>query len=344
MKIMRSQFSDEQRQSIIDDIPAYALGALDEDAVRLVEELVEEDADAAVELAEMLETIGEVSARVGVATPPDSLRANLMSKVRGEAGVSEQAMAYSALVSHIEKRIASDEVEDQAERVSIWERVSGMVTAGRLAFATSLASFAIVGIMALQLGADNVELNRKIADMQSEVNAANAYNQDMIDDMSSAQQLLTQAHDRISRQDEEIVRMSAVNDALRASMNDQLSLTYATLRNEYQSPDWQPDATMSQDGYAYLLEHQYQPVGALVIGGVEKAPPGEEYRLYLIGDADVPPDYVASFNMNEAGYGTILFELPSALSDYNGAHITRERITDPPDPSLAAPENRFKPQ
>ena len=105
MTIMRSQFSDEQRQSIIDDIPAYALGALDDDAARVwSRNLWRTTRTRALELAEMLETVGEVSARVGVATPPDSLRANLMSKVRGEAGVSEQAMAYSALVSHIEQR------------------------------------------------------------------------------------------------------------------------------------------------------------------------------------------------------------------------------------------------
>lgn len=331
-----------QDEDIARDFAAYALDTLDHDAARAVEDLVERDPKAADELAEMLDTVADMSARVGEATPPDSLRERLVSTVKAESGVSTHATAYSTLVSHLEQRIATDDSEYVTPKLRLWDRMRGAFTAGRLAFATSMASFAVVVIMAAQLGADNVELNQKISEMEREVAAAYNNSKNMIDDMSTAEQLLTQAHDRISRQDEEIVRMSAVNDALRASMNDQISLTYATLRNEYTSPDWQPDAVLSRDGYAYLLEHQRHPLGALVIGGVEPAPHGEEYRLYLIGDER--PHYVASFNMNEAGYGTVLFDLPSPLNSYNGAHITRELIEDPPDPSLAAPENRFAPQ
>ena len=332
----------EPDREVVGNLPAYALGTLDEEAARAVEELVERDANAAEKLTEMLDTVADVSARIGEASPPGALRERLMSSVTAESGVSKHASAYSTLVSHLEQRIATDDSEYATPKLRLWDRMRGAFTAGRLAFAVSAASFAVVVIMAVQLGADNVELNRKISEMESEVAAAYAHTENMIDDMSTSEQLLTQAHDRISRQDEELVKLSTVNDALRASMNDQLSLTYATLRNEYTSPDWQPDAVLSRDGYAYLLEHKNQPVGALVIGGVEQAPHGEEYRLYLIGDER--PHYVASFNMNEAGYGTVLFDLPYPLNYYNGAHITREIINDPPDPSLAAPENRFKPQ
>lgn len=329
-------------QEIIRNFPAYALGTLDEVSARAVDDLVTRDSLAADELDEMLDTVAVVSARIGEATPPDALRERLVATVRGESSPSAHAAAYSTLVSHLEQRIATDEIEYQTPKLSLWDRMRGEFTAGRLAFATSMASFAAVIITAVQLGADNVELNQKISDMEREVEAAHSHTANMVDDMSSTELLLTQAHDRISRQDEEIVRMSAVNDALRASMNDQISLTYATLRNEYTSPDWQPDAVLSRDGYAYLLEHQRHPLGALVVGGVEPAPNGEEYRLYLIGDET--PHYVASFNMNEAGYGTVLFDLPLPLNSYNGAHITRELIAEPPDPSLAAPENRFAPQ
>ncbi len=329
-------------EAAIRNFAAYALDTLDDEAARAVEELVERDPKAADELAEMLDTVADMSARVGEATPPDALRERLVSAVKTESGVSTHATAYSTLVSHLEHRIATDEIEYVTPKLRLWDRMRGAFTAGRLAFATSVASFAVVVIMAAQLGADNVELNQKVSEMEREVAAAYNHTENMIDDMSTAEQLLTQAHERISLQDEEIVRMSAVNDALRASMNDQISLTYATLRNEYTSPDWQPDAVLSRDGYAYLLEHQRHPLGALVIGGVEPAPHGEEYRLYLIGEER--PHYVASFNMNEAGYGTVLFDLPLPLNSYNGAHITRELIEDPPDPTLAAPENRYAPQ
>ncbi len=328
---------------IIADFPAYALGALNEDDERIVEELVARDIDAFNQLSEMMDTVAEFSARIGDLDPPVAMRDRLISAARSESGVSDTTLAYSTLVSHLEQRITEDEVvPESTPDLGFWQRLGGMVTAGRLAFATSIASFIVVSIMAVQLGADNVELNRKISDMENEVAVAFARAENMSAAMASSEQLLTQAHARISRQDEELVRMSAVNDALRSSMNDQISLTYATLRNEYASPAWQPDAVSSGGGYAHLLEHKSQPLGALVIGGVEQAPEGEEYRLYLIDDDQA--HYVASFNMNAAGYSTVLFELPFSLDYYNGAHITLERSIDPPDPSLSDPEKRYQPQ
>ena len=330
-------------EDITADFPAYALGVLEGEDRRAVEELVERDAEAAEELAEMLETVAEFSARIGTAAPPISVRRQLISAANAEGGEAYEQSAFSSLVSHLENRITVEETEYEHDLKTIWQRLGNVFTAGRLAFATSIASFAIVGIMAIQLGSDNVQLNRKVTDMEREVANTYAHAQNLLNDMSSTEQMLTHAHERISKQDQEIVRMSELNDALRTSMNDQISLTYATLRNEYNTPEWQPDAALAGNGYAYLLEHHRRPLGALVVGGVESAPPGEEYRLYLVREGD-DPVYTASFNLNQAGYGTVLFELTLPLSLYDGAHITLERIDDPPDPSLALPENRFKPQ
>ena len=329
-------------EAIIADFPAYSLGALDEKEQRAVEELIERDVDAANELADMLDTVADLSIRVGEVIPPVALRARLISAVNVETSAKEHATGYSALVAHLENRIATEEAQYEHDLKTIWQRLTGVFTAGRLAFATSFTALAIVGIMAIQLGTDNVQLNRRLTDSESMVSAAYAHAENMLEDMSTTEQLLSHAHDRISEQEQQIVRMTELNDALRTSMNDQISLTYATLRNEYQSPDWQPDAALSAEGYAYLLEHKRQRLGALVIGGVEKAPHGQEYRLYLIGQDE--PQYVTSFDMNEAGYGTVLFELSDPLSNYLGAHITLEQSTEPPDPSLASLENRYKPQ
>lgn len=329
-------------EDIIGDFPAYALGALDDGARRAVEELIERDAVAADELEEMLETVADFSAQVGEVEPPLTVRHKLLSAVRSDAGVSDDALAFSILVSHLEQRIAADEFDESAVKPGLWDRIGGVLTAGRLAFATSFAALGIVGIMAVQLGTDNVELNRRLSDSESMVSAAYAHAQNVLADMSTTEQLLSHAHERISEQEQEIVRMTELNDALRTSMNDQISLTYATLRDEYQSADWQPDALLSTDGFAYLLEHKRRQLGALVIGGVEKAPHGQEYRLYLIGQDE--PHYVTSFDVNEVGNGTILFNLSSPLSSYLGAHVTLELSSEPPDPSLASLENRYKPQ
>ena len=331
--------SDEE---IIADFPGYALDALDDVGRRAVEELVARDADAAVELEEMLETVADFSSQVGQVEPPLTVRQNLLASIRSEVGVSDDALAFSTLVAHLEQRIAADEIDETAVKPRLWDRIGGVLTAGRLAFATSVAALAIVGIMAVQLGTDNVELNRRLADSESMVSAAYAHAESVVEDMSSTEQLLSHAHDRISEQELQIVRMTELNDAMRTSMNDQISLTYATLRDEYHSADWQSDALLSTDGFAYLLEHKERQLGALVIGGVEQAPHGQEYRLYLVGEED--PHYVTSFDVNEAGNSTILFELSHPLNNYLGAHITLEPSSDPPDPSLASLENRFTPQ
>ena len=69
-------------EDIIGDFPAYAFGALDNDAQRAVEDLVERDADAAAELGEMLETVAEFSAQIGEAEPPLTVRRNLLAAVK----------------------------------------------------------------------------------------------------------------------------------------------------------------------------------------------------------------------------------------------------------------------
>ena len=332
----------DRDQEITEDFPAYALGALDEKERLAVEELIERDTNASDELVDMLDTVAEFSAKIGEAMPPATLRRQIISAIQTDSELIKQKSAFSSLVSHLERHIDVEKNEHQSDPQNIFQRLGGLVNAGRLAFATSIASFVVVAIMTVQLGADNMELNRKLIDMEGEVTAAYNHTQSIIDNVSRTEEMLLQAQDRISRQDQKIVRMSEINDALRTSMNDQISLTYATLRNEYVSPEWQPEATLTSEGYAYLLEHKLRPLGALVIGGVEKAPPGEEYRLYLITDDQ--PQYIASFDMNEAGYSTVLFNLTSPLNSYNGAHITRERVIDRPDPSLASPENLYKPQ
>ncbi len=330
--------SDEE---IKQDLAAYALGALDASGRSEVEALVARDGDAALELDEMLETTAFVAARVGDAEVPSELRATIIDTARIDTRVSNPASGYSIIVNHLQERIAAEEVDVATPKPGFLDSLRNAFNAGRLAFATSMAAFGVVAIVAVQIGADNVELNHKVGQMERDVQATNAYATSMTDNMSATEDMLEQAHARISRQDEMIVEMSEVNDALRSAIRDQISLTYATLRNEYQSPSWQPESVHGEESYAYLLEHKTQPVGALVVGGLDKAPADEEYRLYLI--MDDTPHYVASFDMNVAGYSTVVFQLDVPLSSYNGAHITRESKTEAPDPSLADPAQRYQP-
>ncbi len=324
-----------------ENLAAYALGALEKDERLEIEALVCRDEAAAAELEEMLETLSLVSMRVGDGFPAPKLKDRLLERV--EAEVNDSSVSDSTVLSNVIKHIegALDESVSQQSPTAL-QRITGYLSAGRIALATSLSALVLVSVLAFQLSSDNAALNRKMRYMEREVSSATTLVSGLIDEVSQAEASLSRAEAKLSAQADEIKEMVTVNEALRSSMNDQISLTYATLRNEYQTPDWSLDSLHSSDAYVYLLEHHDQPLGALVVGGMSPAPTGKEYRLYLIGDES--PIYAASFNMNEAGYSTVIFSLPSPLSSFNGAHITREAIDAPPDPGLAEPANRFVPR
>ncbi len=329
----------DNRADLVDDFAAYALGALEPEREEEIEALVSDDLALQDQLNEMLDATTLLAVRLGEAEPPPDLRTSLLQAFDTEVLKGSKAPIYTSLINHIERTIEPD---PDIDRSGLWHRLTSPFTAGRVALGTSMASFAAVVILAVQLGADNVSLNKKISEMEHSVASTNSFAGRMMDDMAGTEEMVASAEQRIAEQDTKIEELTAINDALRASINDQISLTYATLRNEYEAPSWLPDTGIEEGAYVHLLEHRNQPLAALVVGGMLQAPPGKEYRLYLIGEDG--PRYAASFDMNEAGYCTVLFSLPTPLSAFTGAHITRENVDMPPNPELAEPANRYKPQ
>ena len=324
------------------DLSAYALGALDAEDAATVEQFVASNEDAARELDAMQETVAAMSMLIGTGfNPPEELKSRILDAVEADT-VAKRQDASSSLLAHIERQIVNAAEEVDIDDRSWYQKLRDGITVNRLAFATSIAAFMIAGLAAVQLGSDNVHLNRQMAEMDRSVQASTEYANMVLRELEDARVSLNAAEQRMQHQAAQIENMSDSNDALRESFNDQISLTYATLQQQYQTPNWMPDSSAYQGGYGYLLESSYSLDAALVIGGVTPAPPGEEYRLYLVSGDDA--EYVVSFNMNRIGYGTVSFPLPAPLSTYDGAHITRERVLDPPDPSLAEPANRYKPQ
>ena len=323
------------------DCAAYALGALTTAEAEAVEQYIESDDVAARELDAMLDTVTVLSMSIGDAQPDEALRARILEAAEAET-IERRKHASFSLLSHIESEIAGRGRTAEESNETWYKKLFNSVTTSKLAFATSIAAFLVAAIVAIQVGADNVNLNRRIAEMDLSVQASTDYTDMVLRELDDARQSLNAAEVRMQQQATQIETMSASNDALRESFNDQISLTYATLQQQYRTPDWLPDSSAYSSGYMYLLESRFDSEAALVIGGVAPAPPGEEYRLYLVAGDDA--QHAASFNMNQAGYGTVIFGLPAPLSTFDGAHITRERILDPPDPTLAQPANRYRPQ
>ena len=333
--------SDNHDESPASNSAAYALGALDDSDAAELELHVASDESAARELSAMLDTVAAMSMMVGQAEPEESLKLRILAAVDAEAEAREQH-ATASLLTHIESQILEEHSAVDEEYRPWYRKLTDGLNVGRLAFATSIAAFMVATIVAIQLGADNASLNRRVSEMARSVEASTEYANMVLRELEDARRGLTAAEVRMQQQATQIEEMSVSNDALRESFNDQISLTYATLQQQYRTPDWLPDSSAYSSGYMYLLESRFGSDAALVIGGVAPAPPGEEYRLYLVSGDDA--QHAASFNMNQAGYGTVTFSLPAPLSTFDGAHITRELITDPPDPTLALPENRYRPQ
>lgn len=333
--------SDTSEDSPASNCAAYALGALDDSDAAELERHLHSDEAAARELSAMIDTVAALSMMVGNAEPEESLKLRILAAVDAEAEAREQH-ATASLLSHIENQILDDHIAREEVDRPWYRKLTDGLNVGRLAFATSVAAFMVATIVAIQLGADNASLNRRVSEMARSVEESTEYANMVLRELDDARRGLNAAEVRMQQQATQIDDMSASNDALRESFNDQISLTYATLQQQYQTPDWLPDSSAYSSGYMYLLESRFGRDAALVIGGVAPAPPGEEYRLYLVSGDDA--QHAASFNMNQAGYGTVTFPLPAPLSTFDGAHITRELITDPPDPTLALPENRYRPQ
>lgn len=331
----------EHDASPASNLAAYALGALDAAEAEEVELYIEFNEDAARELDAMLETVAAVGMLVGTDEPSESLKQQILDAVEVESA-AKRVDASVSLLTHIEREVANDAEPVTVDSRPWYQRLTHGIGFGKLAFATSMAALLVATIVAVQLGADNVALNRRVAETALSVQASTDYANMVLRELDDARAALNAAEVRMQQQATQIESMSESNDALRESFTDQISLTYATLQQQYQTPDWLPDSSAHSGGYMYLLESRFGPEAALVIGGVAPAPPGEEYRLYLTsGDT---AEYVVSFNMNRVGYGTVTFPIPAPLSGYDGAHITRESVVDPPDPTLAEPANRYRPQ
>jgi len=331
----------EHDTSPASNLAAYALGALDAADAEEVELYIEFNEDAARELDAMLETVAAVGMLIGTKEPPAALKQRILDAVEVESA-ARRLDASVSLLTHIEREVASGAGPVTEDTRPWYQRLTSGFGVGKLAFATSIAALLVATIVAVQLGADNVALNRRVSETAMSVQASTDYANMVLRELDDARAALAAAEVRMQHQATQIESMSASNDALRESFNDQISLTYATLQQQYQTPDWLPDSSAHSGGYMYLLESAFGPEAALVIGGVAPAPPGEEYRLYLTsGDS---AEYVVSFNMNRVGYGTVTFPIPAPLSSYDGAHITRESVAEAPDPTLAEPANRYRPQ
>ena len=324
------------------DLAAFALGALDATEAAEVGRYVTSNDAAARELESMLETVAKIGMVIGTADPPPALRQKILDAAESDVA-ARRVHANTSLLTHIEREVLSHADEIDAEHTRPWyRRLTTNFGMGKLAFATSLAALLVATIVAVQLGADNVALNRRMAETAMSVQASTEYTNMVLRELDDARAALNAAEVRIQHQATQIESMSASNDALRESFNDQISLTYATLQQQYQAPGWLSDSSAPIGGSMVFLESRFTPEAVLVIGGAAPAPPGEEYRLYLIsGDT---AEFVASFNVNRVGYGAVGFVPSAPLSDYDDAHITTESITSAPDPSLAEPANRFRPQ
>ncbi|MDX2170143.1 MAG: hypothetical protein SF182_23935, partial [Deltaproteobacteria bacterium] len=74
----------KSRDEIRDDLPLYALDALDADERAVVETAVAGDAELARELREWRELVGLMALEAPAAAPPE-LKAKLLARVRGAA-------------------------------------------------------------------------------------------------------------------------------------------------------------------------------------------------------------------------------------------------------------------
>ena len=322
------------RDPRFDDLAAYALGALDPEERRQVEELLARSEEAQRELAAMQETV----AAVGMAAPTAELPAGLKDRLMAAAAAPVRAVPLRVVSGAVGRNGSTANVE--AERVSgtgraqlLAKRAAAVTAASGIAAAVALAIIFAVRTSRLGDELDAVALHASqetaaIVNIQSTVTALKSQ--------------VSSASEQAGRQEEQVSHLAEANVALQSAMRDQRWLTYVTFNRNWESPSWftsGPEAPVAQ---GQLIVSPNEDRAVLIVDGMPQLAEGYEYRLWLVGPGwRWPAD---AFKVNDYGYARVAVPLAAGVEKFTNAVITREQAGTARDASgievLTAPAIR----
>jgi len=309
-----------------DDLPAYALGALDTDEERrAVEALVESDSAALTELNGLTETTSRLAAVVSQVAPPAHLKQSILALATTETTTTDKVIQFEA---------------DPAPASPWWQRMfqSGL--------ATSAAAAVLIIVVGSVLSYQNSQVSYEIDTLRNDLAAESVLVANLQSELSST---LVDAENRVAsmksemehmenefgattemvvHQEEMVSELAIANEALRQALRDQSWLTYVAMKEGYRVESWlasnNQQVTSSESAASGLIAVRVVGNEAVFqVHGLPQPQSGMVFTLWLTGNGDPVP--VAQFEVSEIGSATVAFLLPAPLHYFSSAMVTQER-------------------
>ena len=310
--------SRERQKASFENLPAYALSALDKDAQEEVEKLLAQSPAAQAELRELMEGAEALGRTLPAVQMPPGMRDRILSSIRREAH------SPGAVTQDAPEFVRPGQPPDD-----ILSRILELFTPARLAVASSIAVLITAGVAAGMFGMQTNRLQQETEAMHSEINSleselvtVRASRTELEDTLASLKSELV-SNDAISSQREaDVSRLMQSNQALQDALRDQMWLTYVSANRSWQASDWLTGGTSAPSAHATIVVKSGTQDAVLLVGGLTQLQPGSSYQLWLSSGGRMMP--VVNFQVDEAGTARVPFTFSGDIFSYDAAAVTVE--------------------
>jgi anti-sigma-K factor RskA len=292
----------KSRDEIRDDLPLYALGALDTEERRAVDAALAQDVELAGELREWTELIGLMALEAPEVPPPD-LKARLMARVRGDSEPRRVPPAEPAAAPV--RRVETD--EKVARRRIHWAVPVAIAALALLA----LASFREIGWRVQE------------ADWRAARDRELALAGELQDQLTAARADFARVSVALGARESDLASLrSALSEAKESlSILNSRGLNLVSLKETKDAPP--------AEGHILLSP----PTGRALFYAFDlpQVPADKAYELWWITEKEGPV-MAGVFRPDERGVGKIEAKLPSGAGAITAAAVTVEVASGVPKP------------
>lgn len=337
---------DPRIDSYFEDLPAYALGALDPDARLALEAHLEGCPVCSAELEELADASSALAALVPAVEPPPGVKDGLMSRLDREVAL-QRALGREA--SHGRASARTHAWTDRIGLFVIRTRLRYVATvlavAGVVAISAGvLVTFNRVDDLETQLSSEATAVTQAMAISKGALAKSNLLD-DRVDDLETrlsaeatavtelAQSVTVPVDEPLTEAEDTkqtVSRLAAANERLQKILRDQMRLislrSIASTRTTFFTGIGPADDAIG----TLVTGHRSDASGILMVYGLPAMQPGYVYQLWLIYNGE--RRNIGTFVVDSMGYAWLKVMLPEG-----GVEYLRGGVTIEPVPGSSAP-------
>lgn len=300
-----------------EDLPAYALGALDEEDRLALEDHVEYCRVCCEELNTLLEASSALAFYAPPVEVPRRVKQRLMDQIDQE---SAAAPVSRRRVSVLRPRFSRSSSLTKAEPARSHSRIV-QVTRPRAPYRQALVAAAVVGTFAVSVAVFVAahSLNNKVQHMQTAI-AGQATAVSGMAQKSTADAVNVSAQSTPSNAD--FSQIAYANEQLQRILQQQMMVSQIQSRPYAQTLVAKGTGPGEQALGTFVTARQSRPTAILAVYGLQPAPVGKVYQLWL--DYDGQPHSAGTFNVDSMHYALLELPLPVGSPEYLTGSITVE--------------------